>query len=141
MNNIINRNRKLVEFTKVDNLDDALNLQKQIKGHHEYEGYCKDNYDFASKEYGFMVSNNGDIFYVYDTNESTRTFSGRKTFGEKLLHKVSATKCLHDGPFYWCVIDKTDNKICFADVPLKRDDITRKVSVAEQFILTTQRVA
>ena len=138
MNDIINRNRKLVEFTKVDNLDDALNLQKQIKGHHEYEGYCKDNYDFASKEYGFMVSNDGDIFYVYDTNESTR---GRKTFGEKLLHKVSATKCLHNGSFYWCVIDKTDNKICCADVPLKRDDNTRKASVGSNFILTTERVA
>ena len=30
MYEIINKNRKLVEFTKVDNLDDALNLQKQI---------------------------------------------------------------------------------------------------------------
>ena len=140
MTDIINRNRKLVEFSKVDNLDDALNLQKQIKGHHEYERYCKDNYDHASKEYGFMVTNNGDIFYVYDTNER-RTLRGIKTFGEKLLNKVSATHCLHNGAFYWCVIDKTDNKICFADVPLKRDDNTRKVSVDEQFILTTERVA
>lgn len=135
MNNIINRNRKLVEFTKVDNLDDALNLQKQIKGHHEYEGYCKDNYDYASKEYGFMVTNNGDIFFVYDTSESNRSF------GEKLLNKVSASHCLHNGPFYWCVIDKTDNKICVSDVPLSRENNTRKVSVTEQFILTTERVA
>tara|TARA_Y100000816_G_scaffold279892_1_gene252647 strand:+ start:50 stop:457 length:408 start_codon:yes stop_codon:yes gene_type:complete len=135
MYEIINKNRKLVEFTKVDNLDDALNLQKQIKGHHEYEGYCIDNYDFASEEYGFMVTNDGDIFYVYDTNEANRSF------GEKLLHKVSATKCLHNGSFYWCVIDKTDNRICFASVPLKRDNNTRKASVDSNFILTTERVA
>ena len=82
-----------------------------------------------------MVTNDGDIFYVYDTSESNRSF------GEKLLHKVSASHCLHNGSFYWCAIDKTDNKICFASVPLKRDNNTRKVSVAEQFILTTERVA
>ena len=141
MTNIINKKTNLVEYTKVDNLDDALNLQKQIKGHHEYEGYCKDNYDFASKEYGFMVTNNGDIFFVYDTNEHTKTLSGIKTFGEKLLNKVSAAHCLHNGAFYFCNIDKKSNQILFFDCPLKRDDNTRKVSFKDKFILTTDRVA
>ena len=67
------KNTNIVEFTKFDNLDDALNLQKQIKGHHEYEGFVKDNYDFASKDYGFMVTNKGDIFYIYDT-KNIRSF-------------------------------------------------------------------
>jgi len=128
------KNTNIIEFTQFDNLDEALNLQKQIKGHHEYEGYVKDNYDFASDKYGFMVTKKGDIFYVYDTNQS-RTH--HKTFGEKLLNKVSASHCLHNGSFYACEIVNELNKIYFLDCPLKRHDDTRKESVKNKYILTT----
>ncbi len=132
------KNTNIVEFTKFDNLDDALNLQKQIKGHHEYEGFVKDNYDFASKDYGFMVTNKGDIFYIYDT-KNIRSFN--QSFGEKLLNKVSSTHCLHDGAFYACKIVNELNKIYFLDCPLKREDNTRKESVKNNYILTTEWVA
>jgi len=72
--------------------------------------------------------------YKYDTNQS-RTH--HKTFGEKLLNKVSASHCLHNGSFYACEIVNELNKIYFLDCPLKRHDDTRKESVKNKYILTT----
>lgn len=131
----------IIKYTKFDNLVDALQLQKQIKGRHNFEGYENNiarEAEFASAEYGFMVLTNGDIYSVFDTN----SLKGRhKSFGEKLLNKINNINCLHDGSFYGCKIVKDENVISFFDTPLKRADITRKDSVENNYILTTDRVA
>ncbi len=131
----------IIKFTKFENLVDALQLQKQIKGRHNFEGYesyiAKEN-NFASAEYGYMVMPSGDIYSVFDTDSVK---GHHKTFGEKILNKVDNISCLHDGSFYGCKIVKDANVISFFDTPLKRADITRKDSVKNNYILTTDRVA
>ena len=123
---------KTIKVKKFDSQVEALDYQKQITGKNFDDGFVKrkDDYNLDTTRGNtipFMVSENGDLYYVYTTPKENLN----------LLHKLEVHSMLSDSDLNIAIIE--DDKIVISgQVQVPNNQPARDLCVKKNIILTSE---
>tara|TARA_Y100001937_G_scaffold104479_1_gene144464 strand:- start:48 stop:440 length:393 start_codon:yes stop_codon:yes gene_type:complete len=123
---------KTIKVKKFDSQVEALDYQKQITGKNFDDGFVKrkDDYNLDTTRGNtipFMVSENGDLYYVYTTPKENLN----------LLHKLEVHSMLSDSDLNIAIIE--DDKIVISgQVQVPNNQQARDLCVKTNIILTSE---
>tara|TARA_R100001530_G_scaffold85097_2_gene59276 strand:+ start:875 stop:1267 length:393 start_codon:yes stop_codon:yes gene_type:complete len=126
------KKEKIIKVKKFDTQQKALDYQKKITGKNFDDGYvkCKQDYTLDERKGNkipFMISENGDLYYVYTTPKENLN----------LLHKLEVHTMLSDCDFNIVKL-KNDKIIISGQVQVPNNQPTRDLCVKKNLILTSQ---
>ena len=119
----------MIKATKVDNLEAALAISKEIKGHGIYDGYENCKKDAPIVDTYYVDQETGNVFYIFIDDR----------FNLKLLNKLTLHSSLSSQGFNQAMIFEGDNNVVAIDIATRgwdKGNKNRKAIAARGWIVT-----